>query len=495
LDPELANQYWRCAAPAGETASPEIEALFQARLLDNMHDAVAFIDQELHITQWNHGAERLTGIAAASVSRQPWLPSLLSMRDEKGQPVADIDCPVAFAIRSGVQSLRRLTIRGRTGEPVSVDSHIIPVAARNGKTFGAVLLMHDASPEASLEERCQNLHEKATKDPMTQVANRAEFDRVHDMFVIAHRQHKVPCSLLICDLDHFKRVNDTYGHQAGDEAIKSLASLLKSACRPGDLVARYGGEEFVMLFADCDNATAARRAEQIRKALAQIAQPKLDGRPVTASFGVTEIQPGDTPETMLRRADRALLMAKSKGRNCVVQLGSGTNDDGPGSWCGFWGRRAEKPVVSIEQDLQTSVPLKVAIEKLRGFVADHEAKILKIDGGKVLIELEDNQPSRQRRRADRPTVFLLDLRFEEEHFEKSGRSDNGASGVSRTNIHVIISPKPRRDRRRLELQERAKEVLTSFRSYLIATQVEAPSGEGTWRRVSRILTPWLIRRS
>ena len=134
-------------------------------------------------------------------------------------------------------------------------------------TQGAILLLHDASSEISLEQRCQSLPDKATRDPLTQVANRAEFDRVHAMFVAAHQQQQVPCSLLMCDLDRFKLVNDTYGHQAGDEAIKSLAALLKGACRPGDLVARYGGEEFVVLLADCDNATACRRAEQIRKAL------------------------------------------------------------------------------------------------------------------------------------------------------------------------------------------------------------------------------------
>ena len=159
------------------------------------------------------------------------------------------------------------------------------------------------------------------------MANRAEFDRVHAMFVAAHQQQQVPCSLMMCDLDRFKLVNDTYGHQAGDDAIKSLASLLKSSCRPGDLVARYGGEEFVLLCADCDNASAARRAEQIRKALSQLPQPKMDGRAVTVSFGVTEIQPGDTPETMLRRADRALLMAKANGRNTVVQLGTGAGGE------------------------------------------------------------------------------------------------------------------------------------------------------------------------
>src|SRR5208283_291571 len=103
------------------------------------------------------------------------------------------------------------------------------------------------------------------------------------------------------------------------------AALLKGSCLPGDLVARYGGEEFVMLMADCDNATASRRADQIRLALSQVQQAKMNGKTVTASFGVTEIQPGDTADTMFRRADRALLIAKENGRNQVVQLGSGLN--------------------------------------------------------------------------------------------------------------------------------------------------------------------------
>ncbi len=490
LDPEAANKHWSLSVADRQTVLPGVESLFQTRLLDNMHDAVIFIDSQLQITQWNHGAERLTGIAAASIAHQPWLPSLLGIRDEKGHPVSDDDCPVAFAIRSGVQSLRRLTIRGRTDEPISVDSHIIPITSRNGTILGAILLMHDASPEASLEERCQSLHEKATKDPLTQVANRAEFDRVHDMFVTAHRQQKTPCSLLICDLDNFKRVNDTYGHQAGDDVIKSLAGLLKNACRPGDLVARYGGEEFVMLLANCDNASAARRAEQVRMGLMQIAQPKLGGRVTTVSFGVTEIQPGDTPETMLRRADRGLLMAKSKGRNCVVQLGTGSLEQEPASWRSFWRRKTAGPVLMIRQDLQTSVPLKVAVEKLRGFVADHQATITKVDGGNVFIELHD-QPSRQRRRADRPVTFMLDLRFEEEQLQATKQGAPASSRISRTIIHVIITPKHNRDRRQAEMEERAKEVLSSFRSYLMATDVEPRSG--VLRRATRILTPWLIK--
>ncbi len=304
---------------------PAVDALFQGRLLDNMYDAVVFIDAAGRVVLWNRGAERLTGVAGASIRGQLWQAELLGLSDEKGRAISEAECPVQTAIRCGAQSLRRLTIRGRGQRPVAVDAHAIPVINEQGVSQGAILLFHDASSETSLEQQCQSLHEKATKDPLTQVANRAEFDRVHAMFVAAHQQQHVPCSLMMCDLDRFKLVNDTFGHQAGDAAIQCLASLLKSSCRPGDLVARYGGEEFVLLCADCDNASATRRAEQIRKALSQIPQPKLDGRTVTVSFGVTEIQPGDTPETMLRRADRALLTAKANGRNTVVQLGSGSS--------------------------------------------------------------------------------------------------------------------------------------------------------------------------
>jgi len=465
----------------------------ESKLLDNMYDAVMFIDAAGQVSLWNRGAERLTGITGSSVCQRQWQPGLLKMSDEKGQSISQADCPVNCAISSGVQSLRRLTIWGRTGRPIAVDTHAIPVMAENGTTLGAILLFHDASSETSLEQRCQSLYEKSTKDSLTQVANRAEFDRVHALFVAAHQQQQVPCSLIICDLDHFKDVNDTYGHQAGDEVIKCLAGLLKGSCRPGDLVARYGGEEFVVLCADCDNAASTRRAEQIRAKLSRIAQPKLNGRAVTISFGVTQIQPGDTPETMLRRADRALLMAKAKGRNKVVQLGTGCGgDQGEGS-ADSWPGKTARPRQLLEQVLVTPVPIKIAIEKLRGFVADHEAKIVKIDGNQIRLEIDDVPHSRLRRFTDRPVTFGVELRFEEERFQKDA-GDSSSGGVLRTKICVSIGPMKDRDRRRRDVSERAREVLVSFRSYLMATEEEPMASQGALRRAKRILAPWMTRK-
>ena len=180
----MVNSYWEHNCVPSPPAPPSVDASFQAKLLDNMYDAVVFIDAAGKITLWNHGAERLTGIAGTSVCQQQWQPALLNMADEKGQPVADGRLPVLGALQSGVQSLRRLTICGRT-RPARLrryarHSRLRPPTA---PCAGAILLLHDASSETSLEQRCQSLHEKATRDPLTQVANRAEFDRVHELFV------------------------------------------------------------------------------------------------------------------------------------------------------------------------------------------------------------------------------------------------------------------------------------------------------------------------
>ncbi len=252
-----------------------------------------------------------------------------------------------------------------------------------------------------------------------------------------------------------------------------------------------------MLLADCDNTTAARRAEQIRLALSQLAQPKMNGQTITVSFGVTEIQPGDTAETMLRRADRALLMAKENGRNQVVQLGSGLDAEFPPRTDDAPNAAANDAAVVIQQTLVTPVPTRMAIEKLRGFVADHAANLLKIDGNQVQLEISEKCDGRLRRLTDRPVAFQLDLRFEEQRVRRE--KDHGGTntgGVLRTRIYVSITPRKARDRRRADVADRAQQVLISFRSYLMATLEEqdgAPPG-GALLKMKHVLLPWLRKK-
>jgi len=495
LDPESVNSYWKFNASRTSAASRNPAEFFRARLLDNMNDAVIFVDAGLQIIMWNRGAERLTGISGQSVAQRRWSASLLDLRDEKNRTVDREECPVTCVMASGTQSLRRLSVRGRGGKDVRVDMHTIPVVGDDGKILGATVLLHDASQEITLEQRCQSLYEKATKDPMTEVANRAEFDRVHETFVATHLQQQLPCSLVICDLDRFKLVNDTYGHQAGDDVIKSLASLLKGSCRSGDMVARYGGEEFVMLYADCDNLAATRRADEVREALSQIEQSRMEDRCITASFGVTEIQPGDSSETMLRRADRALLMAKATGRNRVVQLGSGSCVQGSSSSAASLRARKTGPKSVVQQCLVTPVPMRIAVEKLRGFVADHQARIVGVEGNVVRMDIR--QIRRTRRRNDRPVIFRLELRFEEELIQGEGplpgplESEHSAGQcASRTKIHVSVTPKKSRNRRHSDILGKARDVLTSFCSYLVASE-EAPRQDDNEQEDHQVFMPSL----
>ncbi|HVX10120.1 MAG TPA: diguanylate cyclase [Pirellulales bacterium] len=471
LEPEVANGHWRYHDSADGPTPNQSPPLFQQCLLANMYDAVIFIDGSLKVVSWNRGAERLTGISGTSVYQKAWLPSIVQLTDEHGQKFDDHDCPVTYALRSGVQWLRRLKLRGRGNQQVAIDAHAIPVVCGDGITRGVALVLHDVSPEISLEARCENLKEKATKDPLTQVANRAEFDRVHVRFVDAHVETRLPCSLIISDIDRFKLVNDTYGHPAGDAVIQSFAGLLKSSCRPGDLVARYGGEEFVLLCADCDNAAAVRRAEELRKAFSLIQQPALGGRRVSASFGVTEIQPGDTPETMLRRADRALLNAKEQGRNRVVQLGSG----GEHAMVDVAGAAQAAGNPLAERVLVSEAPLAVCIEKLRGFVADQHGSIESIKDNSVRVRIGDEGGSFFRRMTDRAVRLMINLDFVDVEQERQRPSDKRRYGNARTKIHVTIGPRRNRDRRQVQLQERSRQLLVSLRSYLMATEWEPPS--------------------
>lgn len=479
LHPTPSDAMWSLGQLKPPTNESIAQQFFQQHLVNSMHDGVVFVGPSLRIVLWNQGAERLTGIPASSVVQKQWLPSLLAMSDQDDEVIPDDRCPIAHAIRSGVQTTRRLAIVSRDGERLAVDVHIVPVVHVDGVCHGATVLLHDASSQITLEERVETLHVKATQDPLTKIANRAEFDRVHDQFVHEHLQRAVPCSLIICDLDFFKRINDTYGHQAGDEALVGFAALLRRFHRPGDLVARYGGEEFVLLCKDCDNATATARAEEIRRELEQMPQQALSSKCITASFGVTEIQAGDTAETMLRRADRALLQAKDLGRNTVVQLGagiSGSKEELKSGRSMLTWLRSTPPDQLFEQELITPVPINIVVEKLRGFVADHHAEITSIKENHVALKIDGRYHDILRRQSDRAVPFIVVLEFDETRLDSDGE---GRGGSLRTLVKVSIRPIRNRDRRRRDIVQRARQLVASLRSYLMAQDYSVQSTTGS----------------
>jgi diguanylate cyclase (GGDEF)-like protein len=166
--------------------------------------------------------------------------------------------------------------------------------------------------------------EKALIDSLTQLPNRRRLDECLLREWRSHMRLQQPLSLLICDVDHFKLYNDRYGHQAGDECLKTVAGAITQCLRSDDLVARYGGEEFAVVLPHTPHARAVRMAEQIRSALAAIAVPHAASPVcgyVTMSVGVAwkapQKQDGPDAGALIEEADRNLYLAKHRGRNRV----------------------------------------------------------------------------------------------------------------------------------------------------------------------------------
>ena len=178
---------------------------------------------------------------------------------------------------------------------------------------------------ANMEQEAQGYREhlevqrqKALIDPLTGLPNRAAWSERLDQEVNAWHQHGNSLSLAMLDLDHFKRINDGYGHLAGDKVLKIIANVLRKRLRPNDFIARFGGEEFVLLMPDSSLSDALGVGEVLRAAI-EACPFHFKGEPVTitVSMGVAQFQPGERSDLALKRADEALYRAKAAGRNQV----------------------------------------------------------------------------------------------------------------------------------------------------------------------------------
>ena len=161
--------------------------------------------------------------------------------------------------------------------------------------------------------------EKAYRDPLTGVNNRAALDNALEQEINLALRHDTPLSIIILDVDNFKRVNDTYGHIAGDAVLKRIADAMVECARGSDIIYRYGGEEFVILLRNTEESGGVLLAERIRKSIESIMfkYDNFDIR-VTASEGMATLIAGDDVNSLLARCDKALYVAKQKGRNRVV---------------------------------------------------------------------------------------------------------------------------------------------------------------------------------
>lgn len=279
--------------------------------LRGLAEAVISVDAAGQVVFVNIAAERLLGRPREQLLRRP-LGDVFIVRDAGGPPRP----PVVELEEFGLSDAREGTLFAFGGRRVDIEYSRTSVLASDDERFGEVIVFRDIRARKEHEETIRKL---AYRDDLTGLPNRISLlDRFQ--LELAHaRRGKSSLGVMYLDLDGFKLVNDTHGHEAGDHVLKVTARRLASTLRAGDTVARLGGDEFVLLLPAVAGPEEARKVGE--KIVAALEQP-IDWKDVTlhvsASIGLALYpEDGDEPETLLRRADKAMYRAKSGGRGQV----------------------------------------------------------------------------------------------------------------------------------------------------------------------------------
>ena len=163
-----------------------------------------------------------------------------------------------------------------------------------------------------------DIRELSEIDHLTEMYNRRKITELFDREITRYKRYKHPLSIILIDIDYFKKINDHYGHNQGDITLKEISSILKTEARETDHVGRWGGEEFLIICPETDIDGSRKLAEKLRISISRYPFTKIGHQ--TASFGVTTCSEESSSESMINRADKALYAAKSAGRNTVSQL-------------------------------------------------------------------------------------------------------------------------------------------------------------------------------
>jgi diguanylate cyclase (GGDEF)-like protein len=313
-------------------------------LLGGEEDKLTLVHQQ--------GLDPVWSLAWANLSLDSGTPPVKVYSDGTGLELAGPEAPqgldavVTAPVRGADIGLGALSVLWSGGDGFGPDSERLPFLETVGHLLGLAIehaglvselvdsvnelrQLKDKEEQRSQElaELNQRLHEANIKleelsitDELTGLFNRRHFIQRLEEEILRSQRQRHPVSLVMADLDHFKRINDTLGHQTGDEALKQFADWLKNGVRRVDTVGRYGGEEFVIVLVDCGPARALKVADKLRREVARRSQvppfDKLGG--FTVSMGVTSLIAGDGTQDLIQRADQALYAAKEKGRNMVV---------------------------------------------------------------------------------------------------------------------------------------------------------------------------------
>ena len=282
-------------------------------LVENAWDVIWTMALDGTITYVSPAVERVRGITPEEAKQQS-LEQIHPPEDAAATQQYLVDLFTAIATGATLPTFNgEKAYYRKDGSIMTGQLQVIPHIDEQGNVVEILGVTRDISDQKRYEQELRRL---AVTDPLTGLLNRRHAQRLlHDHLARAHQQQS-PLALLMVDIDHFKAVNDTFGHEAGDRALIAITRLLTARTRSSDVVARWGGEEFVIALDDRTAQEAARFAEDLRREVAQSALDEVEH--LTISVGLAQMHMDETLGALLERADKALYAAKAQGRDCLV---------------------------------------------------------------------------------------------------------------------------------------------------------------------------------
>jgi len=292
-------------------------------LMSRLDVGVYIWSKDRKISFWNNAAERLSGYAAEEMLGSRCSDNRLRHVTPDGVNLCLNGCPMAASMHDGMVREADVYMHHRDGSRQPIEVWASPLLDDSGAIAGAIEIFSDRRNRADLLAELETLRNEVLSDPLTKLGNRRFLDIVAASRFEAMEKGHGGFGLFMIDIDHFKKVNDTYGHAVGDDVLKMVASTLSSAVRPLDAAVRWGGEEFILLCANVPEEKLADLAERVRFVVAEswLSTKEHGNIAVTVSVGAARAMDGDSLASVIARADTALYRAKETGRNrCLVEL-------------------------------------------------------------------------------------------------------------------------------------------------------------------------------
>lgn len=425
--------------------------LFQyIHMFENLYDAFYVVDQQRKVVLWSIGASRLFNFQAYDLIGQPWSRSIVANSSQS-------DDPLEKTFVQGVPVCHSLNLKDLHGSLREFGVQSVPILDEDGYVVAVAELVCDGNQSKKNRGQFRKLQMAATRDALTGIFNRGELDeqleKIHQKWDL---EPTIPYSVVFLDIDHFKSINDNYSHAVGDRVLIDVARLVQDELYSGEIIGRYGGEEFVILCPETPLETALERAERLRRAICENSIAGREEIHVTASFGVAQIEDGDTTESVVKRADAALYEAKESGRNktchrTIRKIDLKQIGDPEG----------KKKEWIHEVEIVTCVASSMLPKKLQGFVHDNSAKLIDVKESQLTLHVgsapllggwgakPDKQPVKVQ-------ITISEL-----------PRDEKKSGTKRILLTTITEPIGRPSKV-ATFQQRAILVTEALRSYLIA---------------------------